>query len=76
MNINLKFEPVICVTGGKGFEEGFVYPLIGWNNGVHIIRESKQGDAIDECFMTGGIGKGMFNSWDEDGIPSFNPLFR
>lgn len=68
------FTIVECVTPGKGYEEGKLYPMGGWNNGVHIMRITEEGDPITECFMCGGIGKGIINSWDEDGVPSFNPV--
>lgn len=70
----IKTDFVYCVTSGKGFVEGCVYAQVGWNNGVHILRETEQGDVVDELFCTGGIGKGLFNAWDDSGSPSFNPI--
>ena len=32
-------EFVICVTSGKGFQKDKVYPVLGTNNGIHILRE-------------------------------------
>lgn len=69
-----EFALVLCVTGGDGYEEGKVYPMMGWNNGVHIIRVNEFGDVIDREFCTGGYGKGLFNSFTNEGYPSFDEL--
>lgn len=66
-----KFDRVICVTSGDGFEEGCMYVAVGYNNGVHIIRENKEGDPISKVYCNGGIGYGEINNWDESGKPSF-----
>lgn len=69
-----EFTPVLCVTGGDGYEEGKVYPMMGWNNGVHILRVDEFGDVIDREFCTGGYGKGLFNCFIGWGYPSFDEL--
>ena len=66
------YTPVICVTSGDGYEEGKIYPLMGSNNGVHILRENQYGDVVDIAFCTGGCGKGLFNNFDDSGCPSFD----
>ena len=68
-----KYNLVICVTSGEGYEEGCVYPQIGFNNGVNILRESKAGDVYIGLFQTGGLGRGVFNALDNSGRPSFDP---
>ena len=65
---------VVCVTSGEGFKKGVVYPAIGHNNGLHILREDSNGDLYDLSVCTGGVGIGEFNTWDDSGEPSFNAL--
>lgn len=75
---------VKCVTAGDGFVEGVIYPVLGNNNGIHILREKWHGrtsdpggdssDPYDFVACTGGIGKGIFNNWDDSGSPSFEPF--
>ena len=70
-----------CVTSGDGFEEGFTYPILGTNNGIHIMREKWAGrindpggdssDPYDFIACTGGVGDGLFNNFDGSGKPSF-----
>jgi hypothetical protein len=42
-----EFSVYEYIGGGKGFEVGKLYPVLGWNNGEHIISESKTGDIVD-----------------------------
>lgn len=65
-------EFVICVTSGKGFQKDKVYPVLGTNNGIHILREGENGNPYDFIAVTGGMGEGDFNNWDDSGAPSFN----
>lgn len=69
-----EYMSVVCVTGGDGYEEGKIYPLMGWNNGVHILRVNEYGDVEDREFQTGGVGKGLFNDFDSKGFPSFDEI--
>ena len=71
-----KYSLVRCVTDGDGYEKGGIYPQVGDNNGVHILRETATGDVYDGVFQTGGIGKGLFNPWDNSGYPSFDPYYE
>ena len=36
-----------CVQAGGNFELGKLYPVLGWNNGKHVMVESENGDVID-----------------------------
>ena len=75
---------VKCVTSGDGFKKGFIYPILGTNNGVHIMREEIEkrdndpfnynSDPHDFIACTGGVGKGLFNNFDGSGKPSFVPI--
>ena len=69
-------ELVMCVTSGAGYVAGEIYPIVGSNNGIHICRENEEGDCEDNIFQTGGIGKGIFNSLDDTGAPSFDPYIE
>lgn len=70
-----------CVTSGEGFEEGLIYPILGDNNGIHIMREEHLGrkndpggdssEPYDLICCTGGIGEGDFNNCNDSGKPSF-----
>lgn len=72
----------VCVTSGCGYKEGVVYPILGNNNGIHIMREEYAGrigdpggdssDPVDFVACCGGVGKGELNNWDDSGSPSFN----
>lgn len=57
---------VKCIVAGRGFEKGKLYPVTGWNNGIHITRCNKEGDAETLLFQTGGIGEGLFNPFECD----------
>lgn len=72
--VDRAYTPVVCVTGGDGYEAGKIYPMMGWNNGVHILRTNELGDVVDREFCSGGYGKGFFNSFDDKGYPSFNMI--
>ena len=67
-------EFAICVTSGEGFEKGKIYPILGTNNGIHILRRGDDGDPYDFIAASGGIGEGLFNNWDDSGAPSFNEI--
>jgi len=78
MNIpktKMAFSLAICVKSGDGYEKGMIYPIVGLNNGVHILRrdngDTNRADPHDGLFMTGGIGEGMITPWDDSGAPSF-----
>lgn len=71
LKIPRAFQEVLCVTEGNGYKYGNIYPLVGTNNGVHIIREDENGNPYDGLFVTGGIGEGEFNNPDDSGVPSF-----
>lgn len=67
---------VMCVTSGGGYVAGHEYAAIGWNNGVHILREDADGDVYDFLAVTGGIGDGLFNNSDNSAAPSFDLVER
>ena len=85
MTIKLKFgcNFVKCVTSGDGFEKGVIYPVLGNNDGINIVREKwagrtndPGGDSSDPYIFlacTGGAGEGIFNNFDDSGKPSFDP---
>ena len=68
---NIHFDIVKCVTGGDGFEEGGLYCVVGWNNGVHVLRENEEGDCYEFLACHGGYGKGIINDFEGSGAPSF-----
>ena len=72
---NIHFDVAKCVTAGNGFEQGHFYAIVGYNNGVHILRTSEVDDPENHLFMTGGVGKGVFNNWDNSGAPSFDLVY-
>ncbi len=73
-NIAIDFDFAICVTSGDGFKKGWIYPIVGWNNGAQIVRRKQDNeDYFEGCYQTGGIGKGLFNNYNNTGAPSFNP---
>ena len=49
--INGQFELAICVKKGKlrgrTFQVGDVFPILGYNNGVHICFVNSDGDPAD-----------------------------
>lgn len=69
---NMAFDLAICVKSGDGYEKGMIYPVVGFNNGVHVLRHDNADDPYDGLFMTGGIGEGLINPWDNSGTPSFD----
>lgn len=72
---------VVCVTSGNGFKKGVVYPVLGNNNGVHIMREEYAGrtndpggdssEPYDFLALSGCVGNGEFGNPDDSGAPSF-----
>ena len=62
---------VRCVTSGEGFEKGVTYPVLGWNDGINIMRQDANGDPFNFVACTGGIGEGEFNNFNGSGKPSF-----
>ena len=70
----MNFNVVQCVTGCGPYIEGEYYAQIGSNNGIGICYEDSYGDIHIDVFQTGGIGKGLFNSWNDSGKPSFDPV--
>ena len=66
-----EFVEVLCVETGEGFIRGKTYPMLGWNNGVHVLRETENGDIYEKVCCCGGIGKGEINNYDNTGKPSF-----
>lgn len=41
------FDIAMCRESGQGFKKGRKYPVVGWNNGVHIFRENACGDPVE-----------------------------
>lgn len=44
-------DSVVCVVGGRGFEEGAIYPVLDYNNGVQIARSDVYGDPLIDIFF-------------------------
>jgi hypothetical protein len=40
------FSEVLCIRDYKGFIRNHVYAALGWNNGVHVVRDSERGDVL------------------------------
>lgn len=74
--IELGFDLALCVTSGEGFAAGKVYPVIGWNNGIGIIRADGRGDVFVFRAQNGGIGKGEWNNFNNSGSPSFREISK
>ena len=68
----MMFRMVICRESGDGFMEGKIYPQMGYNNGIHVVRETDGGDIHEIVCCSGGIGKGDLNNFDNSGKPSFD----
>lgn len=49
-----KFTEVLCVKGNKYFRSGCIYPMLGWNNGNHVISEDEYGNVIDLILLNYG----------------------
>lgn len=44
------FQKARCLwSATECYEVGKIYPVIGWNNGTHIIGIDKHGDIHDGC---------------------------
>jgi hypothetical protein len=43
-----EYTPVYCVESGNGFIEGHIYASMGFNNGVHVLREDDLGNVSDQ----------------------------
>lgn len=74
MEIKLGFGMALCVTSGEGFEKGVIYPIVGWNNGINIVRTDENGDVFIFLACNGGVGKGDLNNFDDSGSPSFREI--
>ena len=66
-----RFDVVRCVTGDEHFNEGDYYASVGWNNGIGVQYESKNGNCETVLMCSGGIGRGCINNFDGSGKPSF-----
>jgi hypothetical protein len=43
-----RFDECVCIKSNSDiFKPGFIYPICGWNNGIHIIGETSNGDPYD-----------------------------
>ena len=52
---NEAFRRALCLWSNTDcYEVGKVYPVIGWNNGEHIIGKDKRGDIHDGCGLCFG----------------------
>lgn len=69
-----EFTQVLCVESGAGFIEGHIYAMIGWNKGNHVLREAKNGDVYELLCCDGGYGRGLINTFDNTGCPSFDRI--
>ena len=66
--------PVVrCIQPALPFEYGKVYPICGWNNGVHIIGVSEQGDPVD--LVCHNFGDELWDAEKTDGIECLGARF-
>ena len=66
--------PVVrCIQTALPFEYGKVYPICGWNNGVHIIGVSEQGDPVD--LVCHNYGDELWDAEKTDGIECLGARF-
>lgn len=68
--IKLDFSLALCMESGDGYEEGCIYPILGNNNEIHIVRDDN-GGPYDKVFVSGGIGIGDISSAYDCVNPSF-----
>ena len=70
-----KYTEAICVKAGEIdgyiFEVGEIYAVLGWNNGVHLVRTTKLGDVKE--FVLGHID-GVLQNWGEKNSPEFKEV--
>lgn len=66
-----EFDEMLCTVSGDGFIKGHTYAMMGWNNGLHVLRETVSGDIYDKlCFNYGD----EIGAADETGVPRFTWL--
>ena len=66
-----EFQEMLCVESGDGFIKGHTYAMVGWKNGMHVLRETVNGDVYDKLCFTGGD---EVYAADETGAPRFTWL--
>ena len=66
-------QVVRCIQTALPFEYGKVYPICGWNNGVHIIGVSEQGDPVD--LVCHNYGDELWDAEKTDGIECLGARF-
>lgn len=71
-NITFEFDVVRCVKSGDGYHTGHYYAVVGWNNGMHVLREDEFGNIHEVICFNGGIGIGHINAADNSGAPCFD----
>lgn len=52
-----RFNECVCTKSNSDvFRPGFIYPICGWRNGIHVIGATSDGDPYDlECHNFGDI---------------------
>ena len=65
------YEPVLCVKSGKGFKEGNIYPMLGWNNGHHVFREDENGNPEEIILHDFGSELGSPETYGRTNKPLF-----
>ena len=48
------YRECLCLVSSGGFVAGCIYPIVGWNNGLHVITEDKNGEPLDYLLHNGG----------------------
>lgn len=49
------YRECLCLVSSGGFVAGCIYPIVGWNNGLHVITEDKTVNHWIICFIMGAV---------------------
>lgn len=71
MKNNAKFDVLMCIESGDGFEKGCLYAGIGTNNGINVLRVNGQHEPESFVYRTAG---NYAESWDGNAKPAFLPV--
>ena len=73
--MRFKFGLALCLLSGDGFREGDVHAIVGWNNGLHVLRETEDGELYKLlCFNTTNNAKNLLHRFDGTCYPVFEVL--
>lgn len=63
------FRTALCVKSNISvYKAGVIYPVLGWNNGSHVISTTELGNIYDgEMYDVDGAK--LEGEWDERGMP-------